>query len=53
VRDGEDEEGWPHFRTGTPIPALTPEEQEIMMKRALLDYFAAWLGRDTGENLVD
>ena len=49
VREGEDEEGWPHFSAGEPIPALTPEEQETMMKRALVDYFAAWIGREGEE----
>ena len=32
------------------MPALTSDEQETMMKRALLDYFAAWIGRDGTEN---
>jgi hypothetical protein len=45
-----DEDGWPHFSLGTPMPALTSEEQEVMMKRALLDYFAAWIGREAAEN---
>ena len=49
VREGEDHEGWPHFRPGIPLPALTSSEQEVMMKRALLDYFAAWIGRETQE----
>ena len=49
VHEGIDEDGWPHFSTGEPLPALSSEEQEVMMKRALLDYFAAWIGRDGGE----
>ena len=50
VREGEDEDGWPHFTAGDPLPALSPAEQETMMKRALLDYFAAWIGREVEEN---
>ena len=42
-REGEDDEGWPHFVTAEPIPALTHQEQELMMKRALVEYFAAWI----------
>ena len=49
VHEGIDEDGWPHFSAGEPLPALSSEEQEVMMKRALLDYFAAWIGRDGGE----
>ena len=49
VREGMDVDGWPHFKAGEPIPALTPEEQETMMKRALLDYFASWIGREASE----
>ena len=43
-------DGWPHFTAGDPLPALSPAEQETMMKRALLDYFAAWIGREVEEN---
>ena len=50
VREGEDEDGWPHFTEGESLPALSPAEQETMMKRALLDYFAAWIGREEEEN---
>ena len=48
VREGEDADGWPHFVVGEPMPALTHDEQAFMMRRALLDYFAAWIGRDVG-----
>ena len=50
IREGEDEDGWPHFTLGDPLPALSSAEQETMMKRALLDYFAAWIGREVEEN---
>lgn len=47
-REGEDEDGWPHFVMADPLPPLSHQEQELMMKRALLDYFATWVasGRD-------
>ena len=50
VREGVDEDGWPHFSSGEPLPPLTSDEQEVMMKRALVDYFAAWIGREGAEN---
>lgn len=40
---GQDEEGWPHFERITDIPAVSKQEQELLMKRALLEYFAAWI----------
>jgi len=50
VREGVDEDGWPHFSAGEPLPPLTSDEQEVMMKRALVDYFAVWIGREGAEN---
>jgi hypothetical protein len=40
---GYDEQGWPHFKALAPIPAVTKEEQETMIRRALVEYFAAWI----------
>jgi hypothetical protein len=40
---GHDEQGWPHFRSLAPIPAVTRAEQELMIRRALVEYFAAWI----------
>jgi hypothetical protein len=40
---GTDEDGWPHFRQIQEITATTREEQELMMRRALVDYFQAWI----------
>ncbi|MDA1335563.1 MAG: hypothetical protein O2818_01620 [Bacteroidetes bacterium] len=40
---GTDEEGWPHFERTSEIPAVSKQEQELLMKRALVDYFAAWI----------
>lgn len=41
---GQTQDGWPLFEPRDPIPAVTQEEQELMMRRALLDYFAVWVG---------
>ena len=40
---GQDDQGWPQFEARDPIPAVTKEEQELLMKRALLDYFQVWI----------
>ena len=36
---GRDEDGWPHFENTKKIPALNEEEQENMMKEAIIEYF--------------
>jgi len=36
---GRDADGWPHFERVKDLPALAPEEQERLMKEALLAYF--------------
>jgi len=36
---GRDADGWPHFERVKELPALGPEEQERLMKEALLAYF--------------
>ena len=38
---GTDEDGWPHFERIAEIPASTGTE--LLMKRALVEYFAAWI----------
>jgi len=40
---GLDEDGWPHFERVGELPPINPEEQELMMKRQLVDYFASWI----------
>ena len=40
---GLDEDGWPHFERVSDLPELNPEEQELMMKRQILEYFASWI----------
>ncbi len=36
---GRDADGWPHFARTKDLPPLTGEEQERMMKEAVLAYF--------------
>lgn len=36
---GRDADGWPHFERAKALPPLGPEEQERMMKEAVLAYF--------------
>lgn len=36
---GKDEDGWPHFERENELPPLGSEEQEILMKRAIIQYF--------------
>lgn len=38
---GRDADGWPHFERVKDLPALGPEEQERLMKEAVLGYFEA------------
>lgn len=37
--EGKDDDGWPHFTNLKPIPPLQEQEQEELMKEAILDYF--------------
>ncbi len=37
---GRDADGWPHFERVRDLPPLVPEEQERLMKEAVLGYFA-------------
>jgi hypothetical protein len=36
---GRDADGWPHFESVKQLPSLGPEEQERLMKEAVLAYF--------------
>ncbi|MDO5510952.1 MAG: hypothetical protein Q4F57_09665 [Weeksellaceae bacterium] len=37
--DGRDAQGWPHFVLKKPLPELKPNEQALMMKKAIIRYF--------------
>jgi len=34
-----DEDGWPHFELVSNLPNLEAKDQELLMKRAILEYF--------------
>lgn len=34
-----DDDGYPHFDELTPLPELKPNEQQILMKKAIIQYF--------------
>ncbi len=36
---GRDPEGWPHFERVTELPPLSPTEQELLIKKAIVNYF--------------
>ena len=36
---GRDSEGWIHFKSIKKFPNLNAEDQEIMIKEAILDYY--------------
>lgn len=36
---GKDEEGWPHFKRADDMPRLNPEEQDKLVKKAIIKYF--------------
>ncbi|MBL0341034.1 MAG: hypothetical protein IPP71_08980 [Bacteroidetes bacterium] len=36
---GADEEGWPHWKLVGKMPVLSLKEQDLLLKRAVLDYF--------------
>jgi hypothetical protein len=41
IYDGVDSDGWPHFTRSQTLPPLEPREQELLVKRAIVQYFAA------------
>tara|TARA_B100000780_G_scaffold268460_1_gene226423 strand:+ start:8947 stop:9288 length:342 start_codon:yes stop_codon:yes gene_type:complete len=40
---GLDSDGWPHFERVGELPDLDSDEQELLLKRQLVDYFAGWI----------
>ncbi len=34
-----DKDGWPHYKTISPLPNLKPGEQTVLMKEAIVHYF--------------
>jgi len=37
--DGSDDQGWPHWKQLSKLPALTLKEQDMLLKQAILEYF--------------
>lgn len=37
--EGNDEDGWPHFKREDALPTLAAEQQELLMRRAIIQYF--------------
>ena len=37
--EGRDEDGWPHFRRVEDLPPLSPPEQELLIRKAIVHYF--------------
>ncbi|MCC6384783.1 MAG: hypothetical protein IT241_06485 [Bacteroidia bacterium] len=35
-----DSEGWPHYEKTSLIPALSMRQQDLMLKKAVIDYFS-------------
>jgi hypothetical protein len=36
---GRDEQGWPHFERVQNLPPLEPNEQELLIRKAIVEYF--------------
>ena len=36
---GQDNEGWPHWETLTPLPYLNEYEKDLLLKKAIIEYF--------------
>lgn len=37
--EGLDKDGWPHWKSNEKLPPLQPEQQQQLMKQAVIDYF--------------
>lgn len=37
--EGQDQDGWPHWKSVKPVPHLTLEEQEKFLQIHIIDYF--------------
>lgn len=37
--DRYDDDGWPHYQELEPLPELKPNEQSLLMKKAIIQYF--------------
>lgn len=39
--EGNDADGWPHWKVNEKLPPLKPVQQGLLMKEAIIDYFKA------------
>lgn len=39
VLEGEDDDGWPHWKKTQTLPRMTLGEQDYLLKQAVIDYF--------------
>lgn len=37
--EGSDDEGWPHWKLVEKLPVLTLKEQDLLLKKAVINYF--------------
>lgn len=37
--EGMDQDGWPHYKPLAKLPKLNPNQQSLLMKEALIEYF--------------
>ena len=37
--EGRDEEGWPHYACIAELPPMTVQEQDVLLKRCVINYF--------------
>lgn len=37
--EGQDQDGWPHWKLVKPVPSYTMLEQEMLLKSLIVDYF--------------
>lgn len=38
--EGLDQDGWPHWKAVKPVPAYTVMEQDYLLKKLIIEYFA-------------
>jgi hypothetical protein len=37
--EGRDEDGWPHFNRTSKLPHLAPQQQDLLIRKAIVEYF--------------
>jgi len=39
--EGLDKDGWPHWKVSEKLPPLRPQQQQLLIKQAIVEYFKA------------